>query len=110
VGWARFAREQNRIENGSNHRRFGALRQRCLYYDEVRLAFLEEQLLQLDKHDEATDKMRLRTPSPAQLRTMGKDVDQVCAKDELIVEITSRLDNYSQFFPSHGRSCSQSLR
>ncbi|KAK3373624.1 hypothetical protein B0T24DRAFT_679035 [Lasiosphaeria ovina] len=96
VGWPRFAREQNQLLNGSNHRRFGALRQRLLHYDEAMLAILEARLLELDKQDEVNDASQLLSLSPAQINVGGKGVEQTCAKDELMADIHAVESRYCQ--------------
>ncbi|KAK3378228.1 hypothetical protein B0H63DRAFT_525471 [Podospora didyma] len=95
-GWPLLARQQNYYHNGSLHRRFGALHERVLMYEEVTLSSLEQQLLELDKKDDgnASDRSKLRSLSPAQMRSGGKDIERVCEKDELIQEIKIRLKNY----------------
>lgn len=47
-GWPRFGREQNFLDNGSLHRRFGYIFQRILFRMENRIAGLEKEFIDLE--------------------------------------------------------------
>ncbi|KAL2260003.1 hypothetical protein VTK26DRAFT_6125 [Humicola hyalothermophila] len=96
IGWPRLARIQNYVHNGSIHRRFGALRQRCLLDDEVLLAQLEARLLRLDKIDEARNSPMLYSLSPAQTLDEFGDTQEGCEKDRVMANIKTVLRRYTQ--------------
>ncbi|KAK3326548.1 hypothetical protein B0H66DRAFT_163977 [Apodospora peruviana] len=96
MGWPFLAYQQNDLHNGSIHRRFGPLRQRCLHYDEATLDYYEREILKLDNADAATDVSILRSLSPAQRRASGEDAGQPSRKDVLINEAKALLDEYDR--------------
>ncbi|KAK3327177.1 hypothetical protein B0T19DRAFT_484337 [Cercophora scortea] len=112
-GLSRFCQEQSQITNGGIHRRFKALRYRCLYDDEIKIAAIEEEIRQLDmdiarprerskgkgKSKETSNKapsqplLLLSPPSPSNSTWDGEKERRRC---ELMEEVKTRLDIYSK--------------
>lgn len=100
MGWPKFAQSQLLHYNGSFHRAFKYISQRLMHYWQGHLAFLEQELIRLDRRDAASGHPRLKSLSPWQRglnsETSGDGSDcEANEYDKLMATMKSRYIEYS---------------